>query len=301
MISLRRFALHCDDPEFLNLESSVAGQWCLQSLHSSIRELRIAAGRTLSCFLQQRRPAKILDDLLERNRTNAIAILRSISDNDEPKMAETCIMAWGQLGRTVLDDELNLVLIKLLEYLGSNNSIISSFAFNELLNLADAHQITPRRLLEPFWKSLAYMVTKDMIHRPQRSRAIAELLQVSISDLLLLIQTYALPWLVLDRRKEVIQKIADTRQEAELWRPLLDSTNLAAILSLLLIQETDDVEAFVKTRLNDISPHFHDSSLLQLLQSEPVLIAMELLKAAGDADEGSQAVVCCSDALEISF
>lgn len=44
MIALRSFTAHFTDEAFLDFERSVLGQWCLQSLRSSIRELRIAAG-----------------------------------------------------------------------------------------------------------------------------------------------------------------------------------------------------------------------------------------------------------------
>lgn len=44
MLMLKKFALHYEDPEFLDLEISPLGQWCLGSLKSSVRELRIAAG-----------------------------------------------------------------------------------------------------------------------------------------------------------------------------------------------------------------------------------------------------------------
>jgi len=44
MVALRRFIQHTKDPELYDLETSVMGQWCLQSLQSSLRELRIAAG-----------------------------------------------------------------------------------------------------------------------------------------------------------------------------------------------------------------------------------------------------------------
>lgn len=44
MYALRRFTTHFDDPNFVDLEKSSLGQWCLQSLRSSVRELRIAAG-----------------------------------------------------------------------------------------------------------------------------------------------------------------------------------------------------------------------------------------------------------------
>ncbi|KAH7316595.1 hypothetical protein B0I35DRAFT_354216 [Stachybotrys elegans] len=286
MIALRRIALHSDDPEFLDLETSEPGQWCLQSLNSSVRELRIAAGRTLAAFI--RRPTKgSLGDLSYRNRTNSIALLRSVSDKGQNHRAETCIMAWGQIGRVVDDEELNLVLIKLLEYLGSSNTIQSAFAHNELLNLAEARNTTPRRLFEPFWRNLAYMVTKDLVHRPQRTRAIADLLQVTINELLLLIQTHALPWLVLDRKKDVIQKIADARQETEI-QTLMDGPNIAAILALLLMQEAENVEAFTKSRLDEISSHFHPHKLVDLIQGERVQIALELLKASGDAGGARQ-------------
>lgn len=285
MIALRRLVLHCEDTSFLNLETSGPGQWCLQSLNSSIRELRISAGRTLTLFMPQK-PTYYMDEaLLSRNRKNSIALLRSASEADPPLLRETRILAWGQLGRVVTEDELNLVLIKLLEYLGSSNNIESAFAFNELLSLAEARRTTPRRLFEPYWKNLAYMATKDIVQRPQRSRAIAELLQISVNELLLLIQSHALPWLVLDKRKDVIQKIAEARQETEIWRPLMDSHNTASVLSLLLLQDSENIEEFVKSSLDEISPHFHALSLADIVQSEPVLTAIELLKAAAGADE----------------
>ncbi|KAF4494809.1 uvsb pi-3 kinase [Fusarium agapanthi] len=334
MLAIRRVILHCEDTELLNLETSGIGQWCLQSLNSSVRELRIAAGRVLATFSLARpepilssmvlpaRPAEAnggnprvyqaqaaftdgnlqtnvsngsspmkTQDLISRNRKNSIAFLKSISDKNQPNLTETFIMAWGQLGTVVWEHELNLVLIKLLEYLGSNNNIVSACAFNELLNLADARRVTPRRLFEPFWPNLAYMTTKDMVQRPQMSRTIAELLQVSVNELLLLIQTHALPWLVLDKQKDVIQKIAEARQESEVWLPLIDPANLAATLALLLVQDTDDIASFAKSRLEELSTHFQSEPLVNLLQVEPVLTVIELLKAAGDADETKKAPV----------
>lgn len=307
MIGLRRLVNHCEDRNFLDLDRAgsadvallTPGRWCLQSLNSSVRELRIAAGRTLAAFMPHR-PTRALDqDLLHRNRKYSITVLKETSEKDQPHLVETRIMAWGQLGRVVTEDELNLVLIKLLEYLGSNNSIVSAFVFNELLNLAEARSRSPRRLFEPFWKNLAYMVTKDMVHRPQRSRSIAELLQISVNELLLLIQSHALPWLVLENRQDVIQKIAEARQEKESWHALTDGPNLATILALLLVQDADDMANFTKSRLDAVSPHFHRLSLLDLFQSEPVLTAMELLRAATSADAVRQQVVSwASDSAE---
>jgi len=44
MITLKRFTVHFSNDDFIDFNRSLLGQWCLQSLHSSIRELRIAAG-----------------------------------------------------------------------------------------------------------------------------------------------------------------------------------------------------------------------------------------------------------------
>ena len=44
MLALKRLLSHTANADHLNLSTSSVGQWCLQALHSSIRELRIAAG-----------------------------------------------------------------------------------------------------------------------------------------------------------------------------------------------------------------------------------------------------------------
>lgn len=44
MLSMKRIYSHVLDPELLLLSQSEIGQWCLKSLHSSIRELRLVSG-----------------------------------------------------------------------------------------------------------------------------------------------------------------------------------------------------------------------------------------------------------------
>lgn len=44
MLALRRLLSHTAKEEHLDLTASAFGQWCLQALQSSVRELRIAAG-----------------------------------------------------------------------------------------------------------------------------------------------------------------------------------------------------------------------------------------------------------------
>ncbi|KAK1990998.1 phosphatidylinositol 3 [Colletotrichum falcatum] len=285
MIAMRRIVSHADITQLIDLETSPLGQWCLQSLHSSVRELRIASGRALPLFLEDNHSGPVDVAVVERNRKNALSLLKAASETDTVIFHESGILAWSQLGRVVTGDELNLVLHKLLEYLGSSNSLVAACAFNEILSLAAALNKTPRRLFEPFWRNLAYFAVKDMISRPQMTRAIADLLQISVTDFLLLVQTHAMPWLVLMRKKDVIQKIAEARGERDIWVPILDTANAGPILALLLVQEAPNVEQFVMSRLIEVASHLESFSLVELMQAEVVTIVLELFKAAGEADE----------------
>ncbi|KAK3987423.1 hypothetical protein QBC44DRAFT_351810 [Cladorrhinum sp. PSN332] len=285
MIVLRRLAKHSTSEEFLNVEMSAPGQWCLRSLHSSVRELRVAAGRTLPTFICERIAVNFDKGIIARNRSHVRNILKTLFDKDVIHLQETTIMAWAQMGRIVVDDELNIVIVTLIGYLGHRNTIVSDCAFNEILDLANFRGEKPRDLFAPFWENLGYSVVKDLTTRPQTTNKVAELLQIGTPDLLRLLQRHALPWLVLTKNREVIQKIAEARGEAETWQPCLDSGNLPHILALLLVQDVPDPTKNAMTLLGTISPDFNNSELVEFLQSEPIPTALELFKAAADANE----------------
>lgn len=48
MLAIKRLLSHTTNADHLDLGQSPFGQWCLQALHSSVRELRIAAGSVMS-------------------------------------------------------------------------------------------------------------------------------------------------------------------------------------------------------------------------------------------------------------
>lgn len=304
MVAIRRVIFHARDAEVLDLEKSALGQWCLQSLQSSVRELRIAAGRAITLFLRHDISKDAGPQILSRNTANALGFLKSVSDKNESKINETTLMAWGQLGRLVSDEGLNLVLVKMLEFLGHTNPIISAVALNEITNLANYRRTTPRRLLEPFWRSLAYLVVKDMFTRPQTTQMVADLLKTNVTELLLLIQSHALPWLVLHRRKDIIHRFLEARREVlaapqrseeKLWTMLcMDDANFSAILSRLLLQDAPDVEGYIVTVLSDVCPNFSTVSLKEIISSNPVSITLELLKMGGEGDETTRASVSTS-------
>lgn len=116
---------------------------------------------------------------------------------------------------------------------------------------------------------------------------------MSLSDFLKLIQRDALPYLVLYKRRGVVQKIAEVRGENDPWQPILDMNNLGPILALLLVQDVPDVEKNAMSLLRHISPHFEGLNLGEIIRLEPVLICFELLKAAGDAEENVKPHVSC--------
>jgi serine/threonine-protein kinase ATR len=194
-------------------------------------------------------------------------------------------MAWAQVGRVVSVDELNLAVITLVEYLGHRNIIVSGLAFNEILNLAEFRGETPAQLFQHFWANLAFSVVKDLVSKPQTAQLVADLMQMSVSDLLLTIQKHALPWLVLTKKREVIQKITEARGDTETWEACMDAANLPSILALLLVQDAPDIASHTMSLLGHVSPHVERFELVELLRTDPLPIALELLKASAGAND----------------
>ncbi|PQE28467.1 phosphatidylinositol 3 protein [Rutstroemia sp. NJR-2017a BBW] len=285
MIALRTFATHYTDNEFLDLEASSLGQWCLQSLQSSVRELRIAAGRALPEFLEG---AEVPQSLLQKNRTNVLIILRDLCEKPALYLQETCVLAWGQLGRLLEDGELNIVLLKLVEYLGHTNPIVSNAAYNEILKLAKSNGTFDKpveRMFTPFWESVAIAAVKDLLVRPQTTQLMADLLEMTVPDFLILTQAYTLPWLVLWGEVKIIKKIAQARNE-DPGRVCIDDANVFRIMALLLVQDVNDIESHTMSKLKCISPEFDKQGLTfaHLLKIGPPNTFLQLLIVAGDAD-----------------
>ncbi|KAI0867886.1 phosphatidylinositol 3 [Hypoxylon argillaceum] len=285
MVSLRRMTKHCNSLEFLDLEVSFAAQWCLKSLHSSQRELRIAAGRTLVGLLAHTTRSGVKYDVIKKNRGIALGVLRNLSDQGQPKFTESCILAWSHISLVLPEDELILVIVKLVEYLGHKSAVTSAAAFTEIVQIARTRSITPSQLFGFYWSSLAYLAVRDIVAQPKLAQLLAEMQEMSVAELLLHIQADALPYLVLNKKKDVIQMIADARNETELWQPCLDNANLGRILALLITQEAADIRQYTMSLLRYISSHFDEFDLADLLQTEPLTTTLHVLKAAANADE----------------
>ncbi|KAK0105320.1 serine/threonine-protein kinase M1 [Cadophora gregata f. sp. sojae] len=283
MFTLKRFATHFKNPELLDLEASSLGQWCLMSLKSSIRELRLAAGRSIPLFV---RGVSTPGSLTWRNRHNVIGVMRTFAQQGSNLLhQETTVLAWGQIASFVKDHDLNVLLLALVEYLGHSNQIVSGTAFSEILRLAKQSGITVERLFGPFWSSIATVAVKDLLVKPQTTQLMADLLGTSVADFLVLTQSYTLPFLVLNGKVDVIKRISEARQDPDNWAICLDPSNLAPILALLLVQDVPNLDSFVMSLFRRVSSDFKDHELVDLLKMEPMYEALYLLKAVGEADE----------------
>src|SRR5215469_14637277 len=286
---IRRVLTHVDDQPYLQL-GSVFGEWCMRSLQSSIRELRVAAAHALMSFIDENLPA----DLRTTNRVSLIEFLRTLSDRNSLLEQDTLIFTWGLVGRKCSEKELNLVLLRLVEYLGHPQALICGVAFSEIASLAEFLNKSVGELFRPFWRSIAISVVKDIFSCPQKAQQLSDLLSIEVDDFLLLTQTETIPYLTLTKRKDVLERIASARGPStgikDLWRQ--PSKNVAAVVSSLLLHYSSEAEKVILALLCEIDPDFTENELLTLVNTDPILSACEILKATGDSLEIQRNQVC---------
>ena len=137
------------------------------------------------------------------------------------------------------------------------------------------------RLLMPYWRTIAPHVVKDILRRPQVAQHLSDLLAMSVSEFLCLTQVYTVPFLVLTKRRDILQKIADACGYT-IMQLCMDHNNMAAILSCILLQPFEDMENVIEALFNAASPDFSQLDHIDIIRAEPILTASELLKAASE-------------------
>lgn len=280
LLTIGEAVAHTRDEAVLDLTSSVFGQVTLRSLHSSLRELRIAASQTLPSFLREDLPT----ELRERNRRVALDYLRTLSERDLLSEHETLILAWGHVAIACGEKELNLTLLRLVQYLGHTNVVVCGLAFVELEKLAEAKQQTSEELLKPFWRTIAVSVVQDLYTRPQKAQQLGDFLGLTVNQFLVLTQRKTLPLLILTKRKDILQRVATARANGTTIQDLIlqPRTNFAGIIALLLAQPSGDVEESAMETLAEVAPTLRGTDLANLVKMDPVLTACEMLKHAGE-------------------
>lgn len=143
------------------------------------------------------------------------------------------------------------------------------------------------QLFSPYWRTIAPAVVNYLLKRPQVVQQLADILAVTVAEFLVFTQTYTLPYLVLTKKRDVLQKIAGSANRS-LKHLCMDHTNLAAILACILMQDAEDIEGIIMASFSNISPEFRKIHYTDLLKAEQPLTAAELLKAATDDDDSIQ-------------
>ncbi|KAE8348829.1 protein kinase [Aspergillus coremiiformis] len=283
MATLKRTSLHMSNSSYAQLTSSVFGEFYLHSLHSSIRELRIATAHSIISFI-----CKNLDN--ETRRSNFVVILewlKGLSEKQETSLHETCILTFCRLATLSNDEEMNIILLRLVEYLGHPNPFICAVAYTELSKLSQHRSVTPAGLFRPFWRTISVTIVKNFQSRPYMAEHICDLLGMKVDDFLRLTEVYVLPHLVLTRKRDIIARVGATYKDTKTPFDICsEKNNLAAILAFLLSQASLHPEDMAMSALSEIDPGFEGRTLAELVRIEPILIACHLFKGLGDsADE----------------
>lgn len=283
ILAFKRILGHCRGMTHLDITTSTLGQYCLPALNSSSRDVRIAAGRSCPAFLRN----DIDEEILKRNRITVLDYLRSLSEKCELALQETCILAWGQIARASTGDETNIVLLRLVDYLGHTNPLICGLAYDELQRICNHSSFVALRLFAPFWRTVAPTVVQDLQRRPQVAQYLSDLLSLNVSEVLRITQIYTLPYLVLTKQHDILQRIANACNRS--IRDLcMEHSNMSAILAYIMMRSSGEAEATIMTAFRAISSDFVNVDCSELVKVEPVLIATELLKAAGDGDDAAR-------------
>ncbi|ODQ64945.1 hypothetical protein NADFUDRAFT_4642, partial [Nadsonia fulvescens var. elongata DSM 6958] len=258
--------------------STRIGGWLISCLQSTVRDLRILSAQTIPCF------AMLNDEEGERNSDNVIAILSNLGARAESDLflMETTVMAWVQLAKVSKDERLNVILMKLVDVLGSKNMFHSSIAFHELQMLAKSRDQTPWQLFSQFWMSVSVLVVKQISRSSFLLKRFSELINVSPADFLLRTQSYTVPYLVLSKRFSTIERISEValRNSSKIY-----TENLPYILAVLLTQDSPDPGSFSMKCLSEAHSSFSRLDLKVVIGSCTIETAFEILKLYDPRDE----------------
>ncbi|KIX02531.1 uncharacterized protein Z518_08472 [Rhinocladiella mackenziei CBS 650.93] len=290
MSALRRAIMHTNSTDYLKLNSTPAGDWCLQSLKSSSRDLRMAATRTLQAYLVRRK--NVDASVTRENRIVALDTLQTLWQKGDAAIQETSVVALTRMARVVGDEELNIILVRLVEYLGHTNPYLSGVVYAEIQHLAQSMQVSLWLLFRPFWRTLGVVLAKSLTTRPNVAQQLCDLLGMDMTALMGHTVEFALPYLVLHKNHEAIKRFAEAGgQSTTPFDLCTQGRNLIAILSFLLVQPFPEAEQSIMSILSEVAEDFGKNDLANWVALNPIHITCELLKAIGDSGQGKSSRV----------
>ncbi|KAK6532224.1 serine/threonine-protein kinase M1 [Arthrobotrys megalospora] len=254
------------------------GQWCLQALRSSNRDLRMLAVMTLPHF-------SIFGNHDENSiseRTACLLKVREVSSVSDDTIQETCIIAWGRMSRILEGDDLHLALGLLLSYLGHSNTYLAAVAYNEIESVAQVKNISMSALLGQFWRDLSVMVVSLLKTKPQVIQGVSTLLGIPTQEFLSNTISYTLPHMVLSRKLDVLENLvlaynSCRKGDAESAFQVC-MHHITSILGLILVQRHDDIEDHAMSLLRHTDQTFQRLDFSELIKADPIAIMAETIR-----------------------
>ena len=231
--------------------------------------------------------------VVHQNRVHCLESLRSLLEKGSTFDHEIYVLALGEIGSCISsEEEVNIILLRLVEYLGHSNALIRYLAFEQIQRLTHHSPNSALRLFEPYWRTIAVVVIKSLNNRPQMCQLLCDILGMNVPDFLKHTQFYTIPFLILSKNRDVLQRIADANgPQANVASICLEPAQLSATLAYLLVQPFQDPKQAILALLRQASPEFDQVDIPELFRAGPMGIAFELLKIAGDHEDQSKSQV----------
>lgn len=272
-IALRRMVMSFT-PDFKLDHNTTLGAWIMSCLRSTTREIRVLAASLLPCFILVR-PAS------ESSVNEIFKCLTDISFERDSYLCETTLSAWRQVACVSEGEQLNFVLMKLIDHLGSKNSFESSVAAHELRAIAKHKRRTMWQLCTPFWPTLSVRVLKQLNDNRQLVIQFATLLEIRWEDFVRRHLPFTVPYLALSRRFDVVASIAEICQTSP---RRIYASHIPVILAVLMTQDVTDPLRFAEQRWNEADPSFKDIDLATIIGVNIAELTFEILKLSESED-----------------
>jgi len=118
--------------------------------------------------------------------------------------------------------------------------------------LVQAHETQPRKLVTPFWRTVSVIAVKQLQTKLQIAQTLIQFISMDLNKFLMHTQACTLPYLVVQGKTEVIQKIAQASGKDRSVQAACHN-NIASILPVLLMQDVPNVEENAMQQLETIS------------------------------------------------